>query len=146
MWNWLRSFPFLRFSPSSREEPQILLKMFHRRVQLDLLVLVTWRKARSRWWGNLLCSLARYQRFLGPETLWAPSASSSPAPPVVLCIDCQQLLIQEASSEVGAAIFPKCKLLHRELLKKLFCALKKKASPGPFSPGGTSTSPLTSSP
>ena len=36
-------------------------------------------------------------------------------------LDCQRLLTQEASSEEGAAMFPKCKLLN-----KIFCALKKK--------------------
>lgn len=51
----------------------------------------------------------------GAETLGPTASSGLPQP--LFCVDCQQLLIQEAPSKVGAAIFPKCKLLN-----KVFCA------------------------
>lgn len=55
----------------------------------------------------------------GLSTLGCPRLPAAHPSPL-FCVDCQRLLIQEVPSKVGAAIFPK-----RKLLNKIFCALER---------------------
>ena len=70
------------------------------------------RRAVSRVPGSALGAVP------GPRPTWHPRLPPQPCRSFSV-FDCQRLLIQEASSEAGAAIFPKCTLLN-----KIFCALK----------------------